>query len=174
MIKRESATTRRALTTVFLSLAVVCAGHSASLAGSCTNTTRKMEFFGTWNPKAHTSVHNETKTMTLLVEIYRGSSIKKSQYIKPGEDVSDLTKFAESSGGGKIRAAITPTAGATTTADCTYRIRYDNQSGKMTWELLKDQTAVCDVGNDIRIVCQKSFNKDKLRYNTSLRVRDPK
>jgi hypothetical protein len=158
-----------------LAVALLAAGQSAALAGSCTNTTRTMSLVGKWNPSARTTVHNETSATTLKVVIYRGSDEKSSAYIKPGEDVSKLTKFAEQGGGGKIRAEIIPTSGTMkTTSDCNYRIRYNTQDGKMKWLLPEGQSEVCAVGTDMTVACDKSFNKDKLRYRTHFRVRDPK
>ena len=43
----------------------------------------------------------------------------------------------------------------------------------MKWFLPEDATEVCEAGNDMLVVCEKSFNKDKLRYRTHFRVRDP-
>ncbi len=166
-------TTGGKLVTLVLSMVVLYAGQSAALAGSCTKTTRSMGFFDKWIPSARTTVHNESTSMTLKVNIYRGDDLKQTMYIKPGQNVSELTKFAEQGGGGIVRAEIIPTAGATTTADCYYRIRYVNDSGKMTWELRDGDTAVCVVGNDVKVVCEKSFNKDKLRFNTDFRVKNP-
>lgn len=78
-------------------------------------------------------------------------------------------------GGEKLRAEIIPASeGMKTTSDCNYRVTYNNDTGKLKWLLREGDTQVCAVGSDMTVDCDKSYNKDKNRYNTNLHVRDAK
>ena len=69
-------------------------------AKSCEDAKNDGSAFGKWTPSAKTTVKNRMSSTTVLTEIYRGNEQKKSEYLKPGEDIS----FTGSLGGNPRRA----------------------------------------------------------------------
>ncbi len=136
-------------------------------AGSCEKTSRKAAAFA--NGEARTRVKNETRASTLNVVLLRGDSKKDSQFIKPGEEFSKLAKFTWTKGQGDFTVQIYPDPGKWSSA-CKYTIK--KGENYMEWLLAEGETEVCPDNRELNITCEKSYNKDKLRYTTTLTVTD--
>lgn len=153
-----------------IALVVLGTGPATGLAGECQDTTRKMGFFDDWLPSAHTTVKNETAARNILVEIYREETKKTSKYIDPGESASFNAKFAETGGGATFYVEGLPDPGRHNFW-CKYRVRYTTKD-KLVWQLVDDMTEACQSGPELRVTCSKSFHKDKLKYQTTIKVYD--
>jgi len=124
---------------------------------------------GKERPSGHTSVHNETASKTLRVQIYRGTSLKHEQSIGPGEKTGFLAKISNTEGGGTIRTKIYPAGGRIET-ECAYKLRWD--AVKFWWHLLDGADQVCGQADGIAIGCQKTYHKGKMRWNTTFKITD--
>ena len=136
-------------------------------AGSCEKTSRKAAPFA--NGEARTRVKNETNALTLKVELLRGDSKKASQFIKPGEEFSNLAKFTWTKGQGDFTVQLYPDTGKWSSA-CKYTIK--KGENYMEWLLADNETEVCPNNKELNLSCEKSYNKDKLRYTTTFIVSD--
>jgi len=152
---------------LMLLLLLLCSIPLQSWAGSCEKTSRKAAAFA--NGEARTRVKNETSAMTLHVELLRGDSKKSSQFIKPGEAFSNLAKFTWTKGQGDFTVQLYPDTGKWSSA-CKYTIK--KGENYMEWLLADGETEVCPDNRELNISCEKSYNKDKLRYTTTFIVSD--
>ncbi len=160
------------LAALALPLAVLGVGSSAALAGACTNTGRKLSFAQrqvSLTAKADMTVKNATLASSFDVVISRGSGTpteKRSGTLKPGDKIS---KLSDVNNVGDFKISIVPT-GTRTGTTCYYRV--DFYSGDKTQWWIPTKTGVTCNGGDVSVACEKSYNADKIRWNTTYTITD--
>lgn len=164
---KKSVGVRRLGACAFLLTVLLLSAPLTARAGDC------VENYGTdggqETPAGHTSVHNETAATTVQVEIFRGTTSKHSATIVPGETTGFLAKVNNKEGGGTIRTKLRPVGGMVET-ECAYKLRWD--AVKFWWRLLDGADQVCGRTDGIRIACEKTYHKGKMRWNTAFTVTD--
>jgi hypothetical protein len=151
-------------------IAVLVLAPGGAWAGSCVDTKRGDDAFGSTVLSADTNVRNETQERPVQVELYKDGKMKAQVTLQAGESTSHLAKFGSGDNiGGTIRVAIYP-SNALSTSDCNYVVGYG--SGRTTWNLQEGDAAVCAVGDLVKVACEKSYHSGKLRWNTTFAITD--
>jgi hypothetical protein len=116
--------------------------------------------------RANTDVHNDS-TKTLDVQIFRGTTIKKSVLLEPGERVRHKAKVKAGGGGEDILVRIGSQPSWSEGAACRYTF---DIAGGLHWKLPEGASEVCPDVKGLEIACQVN-SEGNLR--TDFRVSDP-
>lgn len=150
--------------------AIVAVGMpTMAQAGSCTNSNRS---WGTSSarPSAATKVWNKTTDKTINVEIYLGETLKQKKRIAPGGKLSYRATMSKSGGDAPVRVKF---YSGNVTTDCAYRA-YNKNGSYMGWEVGGGYDSVCpsQALRGVTISCDKGYNIDKRRFNTTFELQD--
>lgn len=143
----------------------------AAVAGNCKDTNRHFSWTA-GKAGADSTVQNQTKNKTFMVEVLRDGNVKQSKQVAPGENASRLVKFPASDTSAPIEIRVNiwdkhmGAEGRKFPAYCIYQVRAT--SSQMTWTLSRDPicadvAALCPT---CTISCEKSYRSGKGRYNT--------
>jgi len=171
-----SGVTRRVQIAVLAALASV-AIVGQSWAGNCTSSRGRPSVTGSgyWDgtAAAHTTIKNESSSLSIDAEIFRGNGLKSQKTIGPGQKTSHLAKFG---GTGKIKYVdftVVATAEGQSLS-CAYRIKWDIDY--LFWELAEGADTPCGDPSvfcpTCKVSCSATFHAAKARWNTTFTVSD--